>query len=497
MTTYNNKHYNNKTRKIKLFKGGAPEDDIKNAAIDKVKSVTSTGPVSGVPVKSGKKISILIDFYKKLLKSEDYGKKLNFNKFYEIINVNQNGIDMVESITGVEELFEIFKNELEYIKANNDDKETKKNALSSNHEKTKEITIEYKNGDYTITGAPGPVALPVAVPPKITPGSTPPTTPAAPTTHVSIEENIKNTAINVLKSNVESIITSGKINTDIQTTAKKAVFDAVIMEISEGTIDDNTIAPDKDLKKLYNSISKLTNDLNTNNKNITSKTKSNTELINKNKQLESNKNTDLKIIRNITEELSKNNTKIKEYTKEILEKQAKNALINDLLVTLTSKKENYLKLLNGIFKVLMKKLSNTKIVEKPGLLRDTKTHDFNEINNEILIIEKKINILNKGSGQKVVLSSSLHPKKLRLIENNIKKTAINVLKSNVESITNGKINTAITTAAIKAVNNAVSAANPKTAITNAAIKAVNEAVNAANPETAITNAAIKAVNEAV
>jgi len=437
MTTYNNKHYNNRTRKIKLFKGGAsPEKDItkaaidkvieeiglktggiddliKNAAIDKVKSViglgsgstgapgaAGTGASTVVAGKPGKQISILIDFYKKLLDSEYYGNKLdNFNKFFEIVNINKNGINMTESITGVEELFKIFKNELEYIKAAEKEKDNKKKVLSSNREKTKEITIEYKNGDYTITGEPSV--------PTVSPTVSPTTSEKIKVP--SIEENVKNTAINVVKSSVESIIITGKIESDIQEIAENAVFDAVIMKISDGmeksdgTIDNTIIASDKDLTQLYNSISKLTNDLNSNNKNITSKTKSNTELINKNKQLESNKNTDLKIIRYITEELSKNNTKIKEYTKEILEKQAKNALINNLLVTLISKKENYLKSLNGIFKILIKQLSNTKILDEGQYFGHKKTGDFKKINKKIQIIEKKINILNKGYNSKGIV----------------------------------------------------------------------------------------------
>jgi hypothetical protein len=129
MTTY--KKYsikNRKTRKIKTFKGGDAErikkvaietvqesvspkkggidDLIKKAAIEKVKESLTVKP-------GGKQVSILIDFYKKLLKPDDYGNKLDdFNKFYEIVNINKNGINMTESITGVEELFKIFNNEL-------------------------------------------------------------------------------------------------------------------------------------------------------------------------------------------------------------------------------------------------------------------------------------------------------------------------------------------------------------------------------------------------
>ena len=97
--------------------------------------------------RKNKKVSILIDFYEKLLKPENYGNKLNFNKFYENININKQGMNMTESVTGVEELFEIFKKELEYIKATDNDKEKKEKEIKSNLKKTKEIIIDFKRED--------------------------------------------------------------------------------------------------------------------------------------------------------------------------------------------------------------------------------------------------------------------------------------------------------------------------------------------------------------
>jgi len=480
MTTYNNKHYNNKTRKIKLFKGGALEDDIKNAAIDKVKSVTSTGPGSGspatgpgsgpgsapgtgpatapgpdssVPVKSGKKVSILIDFYKKLLKPENYGNKLNFNKFYEIINVNQNEIDMTETITGVEELFEIFKNELEYIKANNDDKETKKKALSSNHEKTKKITIEYKNGDYTITGPSGPVTTitpgsttrPTTTPGSTTRPTTPTTTPT--TTPVSIEENIKNTAINVLKSNVEPIIITG----NIQETAKNTVFDAVIKELVKSDLDENSLVSNFKLEKLYDEIAKLTKKINENNDNI--KTEKNnikkysTDL-EKFKKIENNYNSQKLNDKSKQEKLSilkaRNNVKIKvkitdieKSITNIITTLAKNTLINNLLLPLNSEKEYYLNLLDRAYDILTKELSSVEgTVSTLGVILDKR--------NKKIFLDNMQKIRNK-------IYKLTH------------KTWMNRTKDPNIS------------------NTSSSAIIPETAITKAAIKAVNDVVNPANP----------------
>ena len=96
------------------------------------------------------------------MQNKDYGNKFdNFNKFYEIVNINKNGINMTESITGVEELFKIFNNELEYIKATDADKENKKKELSENHTKRKAVIIDYAdNGDFTVKGEKGAAAPP-------------------------------------------------------------------------------------------------------------------------------------------------------------------------------------------------------------------------------------------------------------------------------------------------------------------------------------------------
>ena len=97
--------------------------------------------------KKNKNVSVIINFYEKLLKPDDYGNKLNFDKFYENININKQGTNITESITGVEEIFEIFKKELEYIKATDADKEKKEKAIKSNLKKTKEIIIDFKRED--------------------------------------------------------------------------------------------------------------------------------------------------------------------------------------------------------------------------------------------------------------------------------------------------------------------------------------------------------------
>ncbi len=485
MTTYNNKHYNNKTRKIKLFKGGADENDIKNAAINKVieaitpiddlikkaaidkvnseiSSITGTGPTAtGATVpstgatgpttgatgpttglalagKSGKKVSILIDFYKKLLQNDkDYGKKFeDFNKFYEIINVNQNGIDMVESITGVEELFKIFKNELEYIRATDAEKETKKKALSSNREKTKEITIEYKNGDYTITGTSSAIGTPSA---PGTPASALPSPPS-----LSIEDNIKNTAINVVKSSVESIIITGKIENDIQETAKNTLFDAIITKIAvDGTMNIESLVPDFKLEKLYDNITKLTKDINKNNDNIKIEKneieKYSTDL-EKLKKIENNynlqkpngklqqKNLAIKIAIN-NKKITDIQTKISKSNKKIIETLAKNTLIDNLLLPLNSEKEYYLKLLNRAYDILIKKFSS--------------------------INEEKYNLYRNKDGD-----NKRYIENMKKIRNKIYKLTHRTLKKTSEA-TNVPITseTAITNAAIKAVNDAVKPKN--------------------------------------
>ena len=164
MTTYKRYSIKNsknrkthKMKKMKKMKGGS-EDDIKKNAIDKVKGEISK-------TKTGKRTSIVIDFLEKRSNDKNYGNKSN--KFYENININKDGITMTESISGVEELFEIFKKELDFVKATDAEKDAKKKEIKSNLKKTKEIIIEYddKSGNFTINNE----QLPVPVAPVITP----------------------------------------------------------------------------------------------------------------------------------------------------------------------------------------------------------------------------------------------------------------------------------------------------------------------------------------
>jgi hypothetical protein len=432
MTTY--KKYsikNRKTRKIKLFKGGALEDDIKNAAIDKVKesvsngktggiddlikkaaidkvnTVTGTAPVPGTgnaapvpgtgtaapgtsttgtaPVKSGKKVSILIDFYNKLLKSDDYGNKLNFNKFYEIININKNGMNMSESITGVEELFKIFKNEVEYIKATDAEKDAKKKNLSSNREKTKEINIEYKNGDYTITREPVAPSAAAALQSQsgVNPDALQSQSGVKPDAPVTIDENI-------------------------QETAKNSVFDAIITKIAvDGAMDKNSLVPDSKLEELYKKILKLTNNINENDntiKNEENQIKINSTQLANFKKIENDNNSKIYNDKSKQAKLAilkaKNNTKITEIqnkisdsNKKIIETLAKNTVINLLLVPLNSEKEYYLKLLNRAYDILIKKYSSID-EEKYTLFRSNK--DNKKYIENMKMIKDKIKILESG-----------------------------------------------------------------------------------------------------
>ena len=157
MTTYKNKKRNNKTRKIKKpiksrkQKGGVEPALSRQSSTSTLTlssdNTNSDNSVLNKKSKKNKKVSVIIDFYEKILKPEYYGNKINFNKFYENININKQGMNMTESVTGVEELFEIFKKELEYIKATDADKEKKEKAIKSNLKKTKEIIIDFKRED--------------------------------------------------------------------------------------------------------------------------------------------------------------------------------------------------------------------------------------------------------------------------------------------------------------------------------------------------------------
>jgi hypothetical protein len=495
MTTY--KKYsikNRKTRKIKLFKGGALEDDIKNAAIDKVKesvsngktggiddlikkaaidkvnTVTGTAPVpvpgtgnaapvpgtgtaapgtsSDVPVKSGKKVSILIDFYNKLLKSDDYGKKINnFNKFYEIININKNGMNMTESITGVEELFKIFKNEVEYIKATDAEKDAKKKNLSSNREKTKEINIEYKNGDYTITGEPVAPSAAAALQSQsgVNPDALQSQSGVKPDAPVTIDENI-------------------------QETAKNSVFDAIITKIAvDGAMDKNSLVPDSKLEELYKKILKLTNNINENDntiKNEENQIKINSTQLANFKKIENDNNSKIYNDKSKQAKLAilkaKNNTKITEIqkkisdsNKKIIETLAKNTVINVLLVPLNSEKEYYLKLLNRAYDILIKKYSS-----------------INE--------EKYTLVRSEGNNKKYIENMKMIRDKIKILESGV--TSFEKLKNYLNTSSNKSTAPAPLTAPVTAPVTAPAPApapattTPENAIINAAIKAVTDAV---------------------
>jgi len=473
MTTY--KKYsikNRKTRKIKLFKGGAPPEDniiqvaidkvkesvsngkkegiddlIKKAAIDKVNTVTGTAPVPGTgtgnaapvpgtgnaapvpgtgtaaPVKSGKKVSILIDFYNKLLKSEDYGKKIdNFNKFYEIININKNGMNMTESITGVEELFKIFKNEVEYIKATDAEKDAKKKALSSNREKTKEINIEYKNGDYTITGEP-----------------------VAPSTSVS--SVLSSLLAPSASSSPPSPTSASTIEEKMQEIAKNTVIKETALNL-----DDSTLV------KLYNEIKTNTKTFNKNNSTIASNKNEIEKLQNKIEKLntENEKNREqLKVItgniqkKNIAIKIGKNNKQIDKFKIDLDTKTKIDKNANNELPKLNTQKDNYLKLLNRAYDILTQELSNMKL--NPGNFGGVKsTKEYHDIKSKMQTIRNKIYNLNYGTK----------------FSDTLKQTVSSSFSSSSSS-SSGPVITALMT--------------PETDITKAAIKAVNDAVNAANP----------------
>ena len=401
MTTY--KKYsikNRKTRKIKLFKGGVPmEDDIKQVAIEtvqnsitaktgynpleeikkvaieKVEESVSNGGIDGsikntaiekvkesLTVKpGGKQVSIFIDFYKKLLKPDDYGQKLdNFNKFYEIVNINKNGINMTESVTGVEELLKIFNNELKYIKATDADKENKKKALLSNREKRKAIIIDYgDNGDFNINGekglvAPGPgTSTPALVSSSIVPATSSGTGP---------EDSIKETAINTVVSTINTIniIQDAAKNTVVSTiNTINNIQDAAInkLKVETGSISDT------ELKNLRHNIKNEKTELNKLNSRLIG---AETDLKRQQSKLETakrNRKTEQNINRQyeISKEIGSINTKIKELNENIKEIN-KNKNENEIKIdNLSMKKNNLLKLLEEKFKNLTETLENSGI----------------------------------------------------------------------------------------------------------------------------------------
>ena len=406
MTTYKNR----KTRKIKKIKGGAsPEDDIKKTAIetvldsitaktgynplevikkvaiDKVEESVSNGVIDGsikntaiekvkesLTVKpGGKQVSIFIDFYKKLLKPDDYGQKLdNFNKFYEIVNINKNGINMTESVTGVEELLKIFNNELKYIKATDADKENKKKALLSNREKRKAIIIDYgDNGDFNINGekglvAPGPgTSTSALVSSSIVPATSSGTGP---------EDSIKETAINTVVSTINTI---------------NNIQDAAInkLKVETGSISDAELEKlRKDIKTEKTALNKLNSTL------IGAETdlkrqQSKLETAKRNRKTEQNINRQYEI----SKEIGSINTKIKELNENI-KKINKNKNENEIKIdNLSMKKNNLLKLLEEKFKNLTETLENSEI--KRNIIGYTITEQ--DLKGNISKIKEKIKIL--------------------------------------------------------------------------------------------------------
>ena len=428
MTTY--KKYsikNRKTRKIKLFKGGGTEGDIQKVAIDTVNTKISTGATGNTPVKSGKKVSILIDFYEKLLKPENYGNNLNFNKFYEIVNINKNGINTAESITGVEELFEIFKKEIKYIKATDEENkvETEKD-LKSNLKKTKEIIIDYRdNGDFTINGEKGAAAPTVSVI-QAAPGAvrvpvTAPGTGAAPVP--SAEDSIKETAINELKSNIEK----ANIDKEIYNTYNKIELNKKITETDNQFILDETLYElNKEIQGKTNELKKINDTITEIKKNLSNLTETNTKLKTGTENLEEENNNltqkindgDLSQKKKTADKIAINNKNIEKNKNSIKGNIIKIRAIrstlkqqsqiyenkNRELIDANDKKENNLKLLNRVYDRLIEELSKNKL--KSGIFRVKGEGDYDIINANINTIKEKIQILESGRINKTKLKQA-------------------------------------------------------------------------------------------
>jgi hypothetical protein len=443
MTTY--KKYsitNRKTRKIKLFKGGAPENDIKTVAVDKVKESVSNGKKGGtddsikntaiekvkesLTVKpGGKQVSILIDFYKKLLKPDYYENKLDdSNKFFETININKNGINMTESITGVEELLKIFNNELKYIKKPDD---VNKKALSENHTKRKAVIIDYgDNGEFTINGEKGAVA--------------PPEKGAAPVT--GPEDSIKETAKNTVVSNVNTIntIQDAAIN-ELKSKAEKANIGQLDVKINNTNVKleqkitetTNQFITDETLYNLNKEIQEKTNELKKINDTITKKKNEQTTLKETNTKLDAeikNLNTenanlnkkindgDLSQKKKTADKIAINNKNIEENNKTIGGNKNKINKINTTLkrqniqytnkntelINLNEQKEDYLKLLNRVYDILIQKISESEL--KSGILSNTGDEKYKIINANINTIKEKIQILESGRTNKTKLKKA-------------------------------------------------------------------------------------------
>ena len=443
MTTY--KKYsiknskNRKTRKMKKIKKmkkmkGGSEDDIKKNAIDKVKGEISK-------TKTGKRTSIVIDFLEKRSNDKNYGNKSN--KFYENININKDGITMTESISGVEELFEIFKKELDFVKATDADKDAKKKEIKSNLKKTKEIIIEYddKSGNFTINNE----QLPVPVAPVITPSQvvapvitqyqvvapvvtqevslTPePVIPPEPVlsqevlpeptgqfTEESIEESIQETAINVVSDTVVKEIVSKKIDD------KNPLINDAILDNLNNKIRTQTKELTKELNKNSKFVKKTMNEIKyLKDKNIKLEAERD-KLKNKNEELKlqagiktggnySKKESNAKKIREYNKtiaekdkEIAKNNDDIIRATKNIIEIEGKNTVINAFLTKINSQKEYYLKLLNRAYDILIQKLSESEVKSgKLGFNIASDKEGYEIIKANIKTIKDKINKLQSG-----------------------------------------------------------------------------------------------------
>uniref|UniRef100_A0A6C0ES64 J domain-containing protein n=1 Tax=viral metagenome TaxID=1070528 RepID=A0A6C0ES64_9ZZZZ len=446
MTTY--KKYsikNRKSRKIKLFKGGdAAEDNIKKVAVDKVKE--SVSPKKGgiddsikntaiekvkesLTVKpGGKQVSIFIDFYKKLLKPDYYENKLDdSNKFFETININKNGINMTESITGVEELLKIFNNELKYIKKPDD---VNKKALSENHTKRKAVIIDYgDNGDFTINGDKGAAAPPASgrgAAPVGPPGSgvAPGTAPED-----SIKETAKNTvvsnvntintiqdaAINELKSNIEKA-NIDKLDKEIDNTYKIYLKEKITETTNQFILNKILYNLNKDIKEKPKELKKINDTITEINKNLSNLTETNTKLEAEIENLKTENNNlnqkindgDLSQKKKTADKIAINNDNIEKNINSIkgniikiraitltLKQQSQIYKNKNLeLIDANDKKENNLKLLHRLYDRLIEKLSESKL--KSGIFRVKGEGDYDIINANINTIKEKIQILESG-----------------------------------------------------------------------------------------------------
>jgi hypothetical protein len=369
MTTYKNR----KTRKIKKIKGGAsPEDDIKKTAIDEVNNEMSK-------TKKGNGTSITIDFLEKRSNDKNYG--INFDKFYENININKNGINMMQSISGVEELFEIFKKEVDFAMASDVDKDAKKKEMKSNFKKTKEIYIEHhdKSGKLSPNSE-------LPVPPKVASGEK------------------QEVATGPTQEVLQEVASEPSTEENVQETAKNSVFDAIINESLSKKIDDtNPLIDDDILNNVNNKIRNLTGKLKKNNNIIREKTEEIKKLNNMNKKLQGEIKLGGKYSQSQKDaiQIGLNNTKIETNEKKIqdamtviIETEAKNAVANKVITELKSQNDYYLKLLNRAYDILIEKLKNMKL--QPGNMYGVIGDDYELINANIKTVKNKIDKLEAG-----------------------------------------------------------------------------------------------------